>query len=82
MRAVIPCGGKGTRMRALTAGAPKELIPVAGAPAIDWVLNECAESGAAEVLIVTAPGKEALAEHVQSLAGCPGMPRRCEPGMY
>lgn len=77
-RALIPCGGRGTRMRALTGGAPKELIPVAGCPAIDWILRECAASGIREVLIVTAPGKERLAEHVHRVAGTPGMPERCE----
>jgi UTP--glucose-1-phosphate uridylyltransferase len=54
------------------------MIPVAGRPAIDWVLRECAASGASDVLIVTAPGKEALTEHVHRIAGTPGMPRRCE----
>jgi len=77
-RALIPCGGRGTRMRALTGGAPKEMIPVAGRPAIDWVLRECAASGVSDVLIVTAPGKEVLAEHVRRVAGAPGMPARCE----
>jgi UTP--glucose-1-phosphate uridylyltransferase len=65
-------------MRALTGGAPKEMIPVAGRPAIDWVMRECAASGASDVLIVTAPGKEALTEHVLRVAGTPGMPGHCE----
>lgn len=77
-RALIPCGGRGTRMHALTGGAPKELIPVAECPAIDWVLRECAASGIREVLIVTAPDKAQLAEHVHRVAGAPGMPQRCE----
>jgi UTP--glucose-1-phosphate uridylyltransferase len=74
-KALIPCGGRGTRMRPIVGDAPKELVPVAGVPAIEWVLRECAASGIDEVLIVSAPGKAALDLHVLSLAGaaeCPG----------
>jgi UTP--glucose-1-phosphate uridylyltransferase len=74
-RAVIPCGGKGTRMRGLTGGRPKELIDVAGEPLLVHVLRECAASGANEVLIVTAPGKEEIERTVGGLRGSPGMPR-------
>lgn len=77
-RCLIPCGGRGTRMRALTGGAPKELIPIAGAPALEWVARECAASGIVELLIVTAPGKEALEAHMAPLAGSRGMPRTIE----
>ncbi|HJP61024.1 MAG TPA: sugar phosphate nucleotidyltransferase, partial [Gemmatimonadaceae bacterium] len=57
-RAIIPCGGKGTRMAALTGGAAKELMPVAGKPLLLWVLSECAASGIEEVLVVAAPHKQ------------------------
>jgi len=62
-------------MRPIVGDAPKELVPVAGVPAIEWVLRECAASGIDEVLVVTAPGKSVLDLHVLSLAGaaaCPG----------
>ena len=75
-RALIPCGGKGTRMSEVTHGAPKELIDVAGEPLLVHVLRECAASGVAEVLIVTAPGKEEIERVVAPLAGAPGMPHR------
>lgn len=77
-RALIPCGGKGTRMLALTAGAPKEMIPVAGVPVLHRVVRECAASGIKELLVVIAPGKEAIPESLAPLAGAPGMPRRIE----
>lgn len=64
MKALIPCGGRGTRMRAIAGNGPKELVPVAGEPAIDWVLRECAESGIDDILVVSAPGKEALVAHL------------------
>ncbi len=65
-------------MQALTRGTPKEMLPIAGIPAIEWILRECAASGAAEVLVVSAPGKSALDEHVRRRAGEPGMPARCD----
>jgi UTP--glucose-1-phosphate uridylyltransferase len=73
-RALVPCGGRGTRMLGFTRGAPKELIPVAGIPAVEWVARECGASGIEEMLVVIAPGKEAIAVHLSSLAGGPGVP--------
>jgi UTP-glucose-1-phosphate uridylyltransferase len=75
-RAIVPCGGRGTRMRALTGGAPKELLPLAGVPLVEHVTRECAASGVEEVLVIVAPGKDAIAAHLAPLAGAPGMPRR------
>ncbi len=62
-------------MMALTGGRPKEMIPVAGVPAVERVARECAASGIAELLVVVAPGKDAIVEHLAPLAGTPGMPR-------
>lgn len=77
-RALVPCGGKGTRMLPLTHGAPKELLPVGGVPVLHRVLAECAASGASEVLIVTAPGKDAIEVYARPLAGAVGMPARID----
>ena len=62
-------------MLALTGGAAKELIPVAGVPALEWVARECAASGIEEVLIVISPGKRDIEEHMRGRAGASGMPR-------
>lgn len=75
-RALIPCGGRGTRMLALTGGAPKELLPVAGVPVLERVVRECAASGITDLLIVIAPDKEAIVDHVDRIAGAPGLPTR------
>jgi len=56
-------------MRAIAGDGPKEMVPIAGRPAIDWVLDECAESGIDEILIVSAPGKDALVAHVTRRPG-------------
>jgi UTP-glucose-1-phosphate uridylyltransferase len=74
-KALIPCGGKGTRMAALTHGGAKELLPIGGVPLVLRVMEECAASGVREVLIVSAPGKSDLDEIVRQAAGGVGMPR-------
>jgi UTP--glucose-1-phosphate uridylyltransferase len=77
-RALIPCGGKGTRMLALTGGAPKELLPVGGTSAVARVVQECAAGGFDELLVVIAPDKEVLVEHLSPLQGTPGHPSRID----
>ena len=74
--ALIPCGGKGTRMASLTRGAAKELLPIAGKPQVLRVMEECAASGITDVLIVSAPGKADLERIVREAAGRDGMPDR------
>lgn len=74
--ALIPCGGKGTRMLSLTKGAPKELIDVAGMPVVERVARECAASGITDLMVVIAPGKEEIRERLGWMAGSHGMPAR------
>ena len=63
--AVIPCGGRGTRIAALARGLPKELLPVAGTPLLEWTLREAAAAGLERAVIVTSPEKaSALQAHV------------------
>src|SRR3954465_1892781 len=77
-KAIIPCGGKGTRMAALTGGGAKELMPIAGRPLLEWVLAECAASGVAEVLVVASPHKTDVIEVARAAAGRAHMPSRIE----
>jgi glucose-1-phosphate thymidylyltransferase len=77
-RAIIPCGGKGTRMRSIAGDMPKELLPIAGEPVLGHVLRECARSGIADVLVVVSPGKDAIDAYVREAAGGSGMPSRIE----
>ena len=46
MKAVILCGGEGTRMRPLSYSRPKHLIPVANRPVLDWIIDDLSRAGA------------------------------------
>jgi len=59
--AVIPCGGRGTRLAARYPDAPKELLRVAGKPLLQWTLEEAAAAGLERVVVVTSPTKPDIA---------------------
>lgn len=53
MEAVIVAGGLGTRLRPLTVGSPKHLLPVAGVPFVAHQLAKLAASGVDRVVLAT-----------------------------
>lgn len=55
MKAIILAAGKGTRLRPLTYGVPKPLLPIKGTPMIDWVIRSLPAGGIDEI-IVAVPG--------------------------
>ena len=59
-KAVIPCGGFGTRFLPATKVIPKELLPIVDRPALSYVVEEAAKSGITEILVIVAEGKDAL----------------------
>lgn len=59
-KAVIPCGGFGTRFLPATKVIPKELLPIVDRPALSYVVDEAAKSGITEILVILAEGKDAL----------------------
>lgn len=63
--AVIPAAGLGTRFLPATKVLPKEMMPVAGRPMIQFAVEEAAASGAETVILVLRRGKEMIAEHFQ-----------------
>lgn len=76
--ALVPCGGRGTRMASIARDLPKEMLPVAGRPVVEHVARECAASGITDLLVVVAPGKESIEAHLRPLAGTAGMPAHIE----
>jgi UTP--glucose-1-phosphate uridylyltransferase len=61
--AVVPAAGLGTRFLPTTKAVPKELLPVIDTPGIELVAAEAAEAGAQQLLIVSSPGKDAVAAY-------------------
>jgi UTP--glucose-1-phosphate uridylyltransferase len=61
--AIVPAAGLGTRFLPTTKAVPKELLPVVDTPGIEYVAAEAAEAGATRLVLVVAPGKEAVAEY-------------------
>lgn len=53
MQCVILCAGFATRLRPLTLNRPKHLLPVAGRPMLDHLLDSLAASGVRSAAVVT-----------------------------
>ena len=51
-KAVIPCGGMGTRFLPITKTLPKEMLPVIDTPVLSYIVEEAALSGITDVLII------------------------------
>jgi UTP--glucose-1-phosphate uridylyltransferase len=64
-KAVIPAAGLGTRFLPVTKSVPKELLPILDRPMLQYVVEEAAEAGIEQVIIVTARGKESIAAYFQ-----------------
>src|ERR1700722_14264084 len=62
-KAVIPAAGFGTRMLPATKALPKEMLPVAGKPLIQYAIEEAAASGIDTVVIVVRNHKNLIESH-------------------
>ena len=62
-RAVLPAAGFGTRMLPAARAVPKELLPILDRPTVQYVVEEAAAAGIADVTLVTSPLKPALLAH-------------------
>ncbi len=54
-KAVITAAGFGSRFLPITKTFPKELLPIVDRPIIQYLVEECAEAGIEEVIIVASP---------------------------
>lgn len=62
-KAVIPAAGLGTRFLPATKAVPKELLPVVDKPALEYIVEEAARVGLADILMITARSKSAIEDH-------------------
>ena len=62
-KAVIPAAGLGTRFLPVTKSMPKEMLPIIDKPAIHYVVEEAADSGIDDILIITGRGKRAIEDY-------------------
>ena len=63
VKAVIPAAGMGTRLLPATKSQPKEMIPVGKKPVIQYVVEEAANAGIKQILIITGSKKRSIEDH-------------------
>ena len=63
---VLPAGGHGSRMRAVDAETPKELLPLGGQPVIRYAIDEAVDAGIDPIVAVIAPHKSELRAYLES----------------
>ncbi len=56
-RAIITAAGFGSRFLPITKTFPKEMLPLIDKPIIQYLVEECADAGIEEVIIVASPGE-------------------------
>src|SRR6516225_7294537 len=61
--AVIPAAGLGTRVLPATKAIPKEMLPLADIPTIQYIVDEAAQSGIEQITLVTSRYKRAIEDH-------------------
>ena len=62
-KAVIPAAGMGTRFLPATKAQPKEMLPIVDKPTLQYVIEEVAEAGIEDILIITSRNKQAIEDH-------------------
>lgn len=62
-KAVIPAAGLGTRVLPATKAIPKEMLPLADKPTIQYIVEEAVASGIEHIIVVTSRTKRAIEDH-------------------
>ena len=62
-KAVIPVAGMGTRFLPVTKSIPKEMLPIIDKPTLQYIVEECVNSGIEEILFITSPYKKNIEDH-------------------
>ncbi|MEH7307964.1 UTP--glucose-1-phosphate uridylyltransferase [Neobacillus drentensis] len=62
-KAIIPAAGYGTRTLPITKVLPKEMLPICGRPALDFIVEEAIKSGIEQILIVVSRSKNMILDY-------------------
>jgi UTP--glucose-1-phosphate uridylyltransferase len=62
-KVIIPAAGYGTRSLPITKVLPKEMLPVCGRPAIDFLVEEAISSGIEQILIIVSRSKNMILDY-------------------
>lgn len=61
--AIVPVAGLGTRLLPATKSQPKEMLPVARKPIVQYVAEELVANGIEQILFITGRGKSSIENH-------------------
>jgi UTP--glucose-1-phosphate uridylyltransferase len=61
--AIVPVAGAGTRLLPATKSQPKEMLPVARKPIVQYVVEELVQNGIEQILFVTGRNKSSIENH-------------------
>src|SRR5256885_14523157 len=67
-KAVFPAAGLGTRFLPQTKAMPKEMLPLVDKPIIQVIVEELAEAGVTDIVIVTGYHKRTIEDHFDHLS--------------
>jgi len=62
-QAIIPLAGLGTRLLPLSSVIPKELLPINGKPNLEYILEECIESGIRQFIFVVPKNRPSIKKY-------------------
>ena len=62
-QAIIPLAGLGTRLLPITSVLPKELLPINGKPGLEYILDECINSGINQIILITSNKKKMIKKY-------------------
>ncbi len=65
-QAIIPLAGLGTRLLPLTTVIPKELLPINGRAGLEYIIEECIESGITEIIFILSQKKKLIKKYFYS----------------
>ena len=69
MKAIIPVAGYGTRLKPHTERYQKTLLPIAGKPALDFILTPLIDAGISDITFIVGHLKEQVIEHMKKYEG-------------